>query len=322
MKTTTLKFLMLSMFLLLGTWMAGQTKISVTFKVDMAEAEDFNPATDDIYISGSFADWAQPGSDESFKMSTGLQIKVYELTLDVDSGEIMYKYFIVRDNTPSWDNGEWNGEPNRKAIVTGESTYFDYWGQKPVFVTFNVDMTDADPFDPQTDDVYIAGSLANDWATPGSIPQYMMAPSEGNNMIYTVTLQLYTGDYEYKYFRVINGTPGWDNGEWNGDPNRTIPVVDSDTINDIWAVLYPGIFESKATADYKMYPNPVEDILNIDDVTDVNKIVISDASGKLIESVSVNSNRVSISTSGLNSGVYIVSFYTEKGILTSKFMKK
>ncbi len=214
MKKTTFKFLMLSMFLLLGTWMIGQTKYNVTFKVDMANAEDFNISTDKIYISGSFAEWPKPGTVDSLMMAPGLQIKVYELTMKIDSGEVQYKYFIVRNDSASWDNGEWDGTDNRIVTVNKDTTFFDTWG-----------------------------------------------------------------------------------------------------------VLASGIFDTKARAGYKMYPNPVEDFLNINDLDEVSKIVIFDVTGKQVKSLFVRSNRISINTSDLNSGVYIVSFYTKNGIKTNKFLK-
>lgn len=214
MKKTTLQFLMLSMFLLLGTWMMGQTKFNITFKVDMADAQNFNMATDDVYISGDFAGWPKPGTVDSLKMSTGLQLNVYELKMEVDSGDIQYKYFFVRNDSASWDHGEWQEEINRKATLTKDTTFFDNWG-----------------------------------------------------------------------------------------------------------VLPSGIFESKAMAEYKMYPNPVEDVLNINDLNDVNKIEIFDITGKMVQSAIVESNRISVNISALNSGVYIVSFYTKNGIKTNKFVK-
>ena len=53
-------------------------------------------------------------------------------------------------------------------------------------------------------------------------------------LIYTATLQLEAGTYLYKYF--LNET--WANGEWDGDPNRVIVVVDEDVVtNDTYAVI-------------------------------------------------------------------------------------
>lgn len=214
MRKTTFKILALLMFFSIGTMVMGQIKYSVTFKVNMSTSEDFNPSTDDVYMSGSFTGWAEPGSDTSYRMTTTLQLMVYELTLEVDEGDAQYKYFRVIDDSVSWENGEWEGGDNRMIVVNEEMTFDDVWG-----------------------------------------------------------------------------------------------VDDS------------GIFDSKAKAPYTMYPNPVGNTLNISDLNGVNKIVIYDVSGKLIESFEVESHQVSVNTSNLNVGVYIVSFHTESGILTSRFIR-
>jgi len=214
MRKITFKFMMLIMFLLAGIWVNGQTKYNVTFKVNMNDVADFNPATDQVFISGSFAEWPKPGSVDSLKMLSGLQIKVYELTMKIDSGEIQYKYFLVKDEA-TWEYGEWASEDNRVVKITRDTTFVDIWG--------------------------------------------------------------------------VNTS---------------------------------GIFDTKITAEYKMFPNPVNNVLNISDLHDVSKIMISDVSGKEIKSVNVESNHVSINTEALKSGVYFVSFYTKAGIQTSKFVKK
>ena len=100
-------------------------------------------------------------------------------------------------------------------------------------VTFNVDMSDATPFNPDTDDVYMAGSFAG-WPQPGTNPDLKMEPTDADPMIYTLTLFLEADEYQYKYFRVVNNNPSWDNGEWAGDPNRLINVIGDRVKNDVW----------------------------------------------------------------------------------------
>ncbi len=102
-------------------------------------------------------------------------------------------------------------------------------------VTFNVDMSQADDFDPDSYDVYIGGSLAGDWTQPGSDPEFRMEPVEEGSDIYTITLHLEEGDYEYKYF-LIDDEPDWDMGEWPGDPNRSVSVTGDMEVNDIFGV--------------------------------------------------------------------------------------
>ncbi len=65
----------------------------------------------------------------------------------------------------------------------------------------------------------------------------------------------------------------------------------------------------------------VGDVLNISNLEDVSRIEILDVSGRLVLSRDVETNRVSINTSELTNGMYIVSYHTSNGIQTSKFVK-
>ncbi len=325
MKKSTLKFLAIAMFFFMGTYVMAQTQYSITFQVDMTDAETFDPATDEIFMSGSFAGWTMPGDSLAFKMEPlDVGSMIYTLTYTIDSGEVMYKYSRVIDGTPSWDNGEWAGDPNRKVYLTADSTTFEnVWANKPYDITFNVDMTNADPFDPATDAVYIGGSLANGWATPGSVGAYMMAPTEEGSMFYTITLLLYPGNEMFKYFRIIDGAPSWDNGEWNGDPNREVTVDTlAATIDDVWADIEAGIFTEPNIFTYSMYPNPVLTLLNIDNTSDVNRVDVYDVTGKQVRTVQVEmAQSVTIDVAELQAGVYIVNVTNNKGTQTSKFIK-
>ncbi len=145
MRKFTLKITTTLMFLFLGTFLMAQ--FNVTFNVDMTGAEGFDPATHDVYLSGDFAGWAEPGTDPTYMFTTADDI-LFTLTVPADSGWIAYKYFYVETGTTSWDLGEWTGDPNRTALIMGETTLDNVWANMPYWVDFNVDMTDADPFNP------------------------------------------------------------------------------------------------------------------------------------------------------------------------------
>ncbi|HRX69019.1 MAG TPA: SBBP repeat-containing protein, partial [Tenuifilaceae bacterium] len=76
-------------------------------------------------------------------------------------------------------------------------------------VTFNVDMTNASGFNPAEDVVYITGSMFG-WAEPGANPDNQTMTRVEESMIWTKTIEVAQGNYEYKYF--LNA--GWENGEW------------------------------------------------------------------------------------------------------------
>ena len=267
MKKMTLEILAVIMFVALGTPVFAQQQYDITFEVDMTHADPFNPATDDVYITGNFADWAKPGSDDSFKMEpVELGSLLYTLTMSIDTGEIQYKYFRIIDGVASWDNGEWTGDPNRQGLVTSEAVFHDVWGEissNTVEVTFEVDMTYANPFNPESDDVFITGNFAG-WVQPGQDLTYKLEPVALGSMFYTLTVPVATGEIVYKYFRIIDGEPSWDNGEWTGDPNREGLVETTTIFHDVWG-LVPGAFNVTYVVDmtYADFFNPVTDDIYI-----------------------------------------------------------
>jgi hypothetical protein len=99
----------------------------------------------------------------------------------------------------------------------------------------------------------------------------------------------------------------------NSELNFTLNVVTS-------------IDEQISTEDnnFKIYPNPVSDILYFEHQlsTSIEKIRIFDVKGNLIQSIN-NNEATTIDVSQLTNGVYFISFETkDKQILIRKFIKK
>ncbi|MEI7982189.1 MAG: T9SS type A sorting domain-containing protein, partial [Bacteroidota bacterium] len=97
-------------------------------------------------------------------------------------------------------------------------------------VTYTVDMSTASGFLAGVDSVYISGNFPGaTWNVPGSNPAMKMSRI-GSSMIYSVTLQLPSATYEYKYFK----NAGWTGEEWGGNPNRSVFVYPPVTLEDTW----------------------------------------------------------------------------------------
>lgn len=77
---------------------------------------------------------------------------------------------------------------------------------------------------------------------------------------------------------------------------------------------------TKATA--KIYPNPVSDVLNIENKNAIESIEIYDANGKLIRTVVQKGNNASVKLSDLVPGSYVAKIKTRKDNQTVKFIKK
>ena len=69
-----------------------------------------------------------------------------------------------------------------------------------------------------------------------------------------------------------------------------------------------------------IFPNPVEKLLNINTQIIINKVVISDISGRIIKSFSSNTKKINVSD--LKNGIYILQLYSKDNISTQKFIKQ
>ncbi len=304
---------------------------NVTFNVDVSGVAGFDPATTDVYMSGDLVGgWDEPGTNPDYMMTDDDSDLIYTLVIEKADAEHVgpYKYFFVYDDTPSWDNGEWNGDPNREGAVIGETTFDDVFGDQPFVVTFTVDMAKLDTLDPATDKIYMAGNFKNyagEWNEPGTVAALMMEPIVGNENFYTKTLILNAGDYMYKYFLVENDVPSWDNGEWTGDPNREVTVDTTMEVSDIWNS-QANINEFAEEALEGLYPNPCQEYINLalnSNVT-VEKVEIINALGAVVRTVSGVPflKELQIQTSDLNKGIYFVTVHTGQGTQTARFIKE
>ncbi|TVQ15338.1 MAG: hypothetical protein EA361_05925, partial [Bacteroidetes bacterium] len=98
----------------------------VTFNVNMAQTPEFNPEQHNVYLTGSFTGWSEPGHEGSIEM-THSQGTIFSTTMELQSGEYIYKYFSDAYGD-GWAGGEWEGDPNRTIFVSQNMTINDTWG--------------------------------------------------------------------------------------------------------------------------------------------------------------------------------------------------
>ncbi len=191
-------------------------------------------------------------------------------------------------------------------------------------VIFNVNMKDAVfgdediAFDPASGhEVFIAGSFEGEWITPGEDTDYRLSPRTENPDIYTITLKLLDGDYEYKYFVVVDGQPGWDYGEWDGEPNREIQVTGPVVMSDVWGDQPVGTDEV-SLSEIRIFPNPAKDNFVIRSSEKILQLQIVDLQGRVFRNTAENSRELHINISGMPSGLYLLRVKTEKGSETHR----
>ncbi|TVQ93946.1 MAG: T9SS C-terminal target domain-containing protein [Bacteroidetes bacterium] len=139
------------------------------------------------------------------------------------------------------------------------------------------------------------------------------------NNIYTLTVPIEEGTHQYKYFLIVD-EPTWGIGEWPGDPNRQI-IVDADkTVNDVFGVQPVNVVENElAEEGIKLFPNPVQHTLYVENSEMINSIRIFDLTGRMVYSQVVNDNTTSVNVSEFKTGVYIMQVMTANGVASQKF---
>lgn len=191
-------------------------------------------------------------------------------------------------------------------------------------VTFNVDVSRAiefnllEGFDPDIHHVFLTGDMI-DWAEPGSDPaSQVMEQSDVDPAVFTITRELSPGSYAYKYFSDAIGQ-GWDGGEWAGEPNRLIEVVDQEmVVNELFGPDDLQVIES-GDISLTIYPNPARSRLYVRSNGQITGIRLISIPGQVVYDATVpGTNQHEINVSGLRTGIYLVQVITTGGVITHR----
>lgn len=79
-----------------------------------------------------------------------------------------------------------------------------------------------------------------------------------------------------------------------------------------------------ATSNFSIYPNPTSDVINVNAGNLlINAVQISDLNGRIVKNIGTESiSNIQIDVQDLNSGIYLMSVFTNEGVGTSKIVKK
>ncbi len=111
---------------------------------------------------------------------------------------------------------------------------------------------------------------------------------------------------------------------WTDDPSARFPIVEMDyeangTVNEVlWQKSSPTVSvdeQIKTISGVSLYPNPAATEITIDVSTTLNNnsLKILDVTGKLISTTSFNTNKITLSVSNLDVGVYFYNIYDVDG---------
>lgn len=127
--------------------------------------------------------------------------------------------------------------------------------------------------------------------------------------------------YSYTVSGLASATPvkfGFRYFVTNGGPSG----ANSDIIGiDTFSVDRPLSTDSFFKNNFSVYPNPVNDVVNIASLnnSEITKVSITDINGRVVKEI--NSNVAAVSVGDLTAGIYFLKINTLEGIGTSKFVK-
>ncbi len=188
----------------------------------------------------------------------------------------------------------------------------------PPQLTLNVDMSEAG--DLTGVPVYLSGALGGDygtWMQPGTNPSLQMLDTDGDK-IYSVTIFVPDGTYEFKFFKGAN----WDGGDPIG--NRILQYAGAMNVTYKWNVAGAlSVPQNPLVDKIKMYPNPVSNELIISNSVEVKEVTITSMLGQIVGTYQINGiGRTPINTADLSNGLYFVTFYGKDGSrLVQKLIK-
>lgn len=83
-----------------------------------------------------------------------------------------------------------------------------------------------------------------------------------------------------------------------------------------------GVNSNELDDSFRIYPNPISSILNIESTSIIRSISISDVNGRTVFQVQNNSKAIIIDTNDFSSGLYMLKMDTEDRIINKKIIKQ
>jgi len=218
-----------------------------------------------------------------------------------------------------------------------------------VSVTFQVDMTQEEISE---DGVFVTGNwmddagLGGEWEEPGSNEDARMTDGNGNG-IYTLTVMLPAGEYQYKYANgsgFVNAEAGGDSDNYQADLsdcggvdngfggyNRTMTVPEGASELTLQLFVFNACELTSSTSapistirGISIAPNPMSSyaLITIDNPSFTkHDVTIYDMMGRAVRQFRQVQTNVEIQRSDLVAGMYHAVFSNEKGeVMTAKFI--
>jgi len=198
-------------------------------------------------------------------------------------------YFVEGEDHEFYgaSNGTWLTSPNTYWDEIFDRSVNFLWKQhKP-----NVDFTDTS-----------SGLSVNFFDNSVGAISWLWDFGDGNTSTLQNPNHIYTssGTYDVKLY-VENNIKSWD------EVTKSLTYA-------------PLSIADESRLDFKVYPNPVNDLINIDSEFPINNVEIYSVLGKKLLSTSVNLNRIDISN--LNKGIYFIKVYSSNNVGIKRVVKE
>jgi len=158
-------------------------------------------------------------------------------------------------------------------------------------------------------------SPAGDWLDTFTIPQevwvthrWVIDLDAGTAIVTQDGTEIYNGDFFRNALQSID--------VWSDDANTSYYM---DNVQFVDGLI--GAADDFSADKFSVYPNPVQDILNIRSTTLVETIAIYDVLGKLVLETAPDAISPSVNMSGLTTGVYLVKVTIDGASKTVKVIK-
>lgn len=136
------------------------------------------------------------------------------------------------------------------------------------------------------------------------------------------SIDLDTGGHGNILFKIKTNSNLLDTDEVGVDANiyfdYNFPILTNEALTSFTTLGVDGYDVSQIA----VYPNPANDIVNIQSSSVINSITVYDVQGRKIQAAAVNTQNTEVNISGLNSGIYFFSIETENGSSMKKVLKR
>jgi uncharacterized repeat protein (TIGR01451 family) len=223
-------------------------------------------------------------------------------------------------------------DPNIKEVSPSGAGPLGYIPQlTPLNYTINFQNTGTAP----ARDIFVLDSLDSDLdlstlSVTGSSHPMSIAILPGNVLRFyfdEINLPDSTSDEAHSHgwvtYRIVpknnlaNGTPIQNKAGIYFDFNP--PVITNSTLNTIYDPA--SVQEITNTNEFTVHPIPADQVLNLELSNVINgTVVLADISGRILRSENISSSAITITTSDLADGVYLISIHDGTSVLTKKIV--